>query len=245
MDSSLIVGALLGAVIIGFLLFIRSQRSILHLMMGMVMFQLTGTGVMSFIASVLIRSHGFNLVGAGTLIAFGYGAGNIVGMIGGGVLADRLGSRDVRWRARIGLISACSACFCLSILLVSADKQVIAAWFFGWAFSCGLFAPPTYALFQSLVRPRMRATVSSVQNVVGYAIGGSLGPLIVGLVSNHFTETLGADALRHALMSMIPFYLWGAVHYFLAERTLESDLQRASALATGRPGFIARQPHPV
>ena len=207
--------------------FIAAQRSIVHSMTGMIMFQVTGTAIMSFIASFLMRSHGFTLMQVGVFVALGYGVGNLIGMLSGGFMADVLALRDVRWRTRMGFISAVGAGGFLVMLLAVDTTRLLAAAFFGWSLSCGLFAGPTYGLFQSLVRPNMRATISSVQSVAGYALGGSIGPVIVGIASDAFSAEYAQDSMRHALMLMIPFYAWAAVHYLLAERSLASDLKQA------------------
>ena len=207
--------------------FIAGQRSIVHSMTGMVMFQVTGTAIMSFIASFLMRSHGFTLMQVGMFVALGYGIGNLIGLLSGGFMADMLARRNVRWRTRMGLISAVGAGGFLVLLLAVDTTRLLAVAFFGWSFSCGLFAAPTYGLFQSLVKSNMRATISSIQSVAGYAIGGSIGPVIVGIASDMFAARYGQDSMRHALMLMSPFYAWAALHYLLAERSLAADLKQA------------------
>jgi MFS family permease len=164
---------------------------------------------------------------------------NLVGIVCGGVAADLLARSDVRWRTRVGLISALAASTFLLVTMLAPSRSVMVAGFAGWCFACGLFVGPTYGLFQSLVRPNMRATITAVQNVVGYAIGGSLGPLLVGFVSDALAATQGHDSLRHALLWMAPFYVWGSVHYARAGRTVAADLGKAREPLESSTALIA------
>jgi len=92
--------------------------------------------------------------------------------------------------------------------------------------------------------------------------GAGLGPTILGIASDFFaTRAFGGDnfiascpggrgpaggaasldaacqaastqGLRYALLSMLIVFLWGAVHYFLAARTLRRDLYSAQDTET-------------
>jgi hypothetical protein len=120
---------------------------------------------------------------------------------------------------------------------------------------------PTAGTLQNLVGPRMRAMSSSLVFLVVGIFGAGLGPTIVGILSDflahrsfgaNFVEScpgghappgslVAADTacraastagLRYALISMLIVFLWGAVHYFLAARTLKHDLYaRPSAVS--------------
>ena len=207
--------------------FIFAQRSVFHLVAGVVLMNLVGTGLMTFFVSFLIRSHGLSLTVAGTTMSLSYGIGNTIGMIVCGLLADRLAQRDVRWRCRVpGIATAFTGLCLVSMLLASSQWLMMAALFLWTVFTAG-FAAPSYALLQTLVKPDMRATIGSIQVVLAYAVGGGLGPLMVGLFSDALAPSLGQEALRYALLALCVFYVQATFHFFRAERTLEVDLARA------------------
>jgi len=57
-----------------------------------------------------------------------------------------------------------------------------------------------------------------------------LGPVIVGRASDAFGTTLGNDALRYALLTIVGITTaWAALHFLLAARTLRADLARVNA----------------
>jgi hypothetical protein len=83
------------------------------------------------------------------------------------------------------------------------------------------------------MEPRMRATAAALVAIMTNLIGASLGPLLVGGLSDHFARLAcggarcsGASAvgLQWAFMATALIYLWAAAHFALAARTLRRDL---------------------
>ena len=59
-------------------------------------------------------------------------------------------------------------------------------------------------------------------------IGLGAGPWMVGMLSDYLTPSLGAEALRHAMLYLLPAMLvWSSVHFYLGSKTLREDLERA------------------
>lgn len=73
----------------------------------------------------------------------------------------------------------------------------------------------------------MRSTVAAMLFVVNGLIGVGLGPVLVGELSDVFAAHFHGDGLRPALMIVTALGLWGALHLYLATRTLRRDLERA------------------
>ena len=83
-------------------------------------------------------------------------------------------------------------------------------------------------LTHGLVSLRMRAVSSSVLFLVLNFIGLGLGPLITGVLSDVFGQSMGAgEGLRWALVVVTLANVWAAIHYFWAARTLREDLAKA------------------
>jgi predicted MFS family arabinose efflux permease len=66
---------------------------------------LCGYGLATWVASILIRSFGMSLVGAGQFLGSLLLVGGTLGVFMGGWLADRLGTRDRRWYAWLPAIA--------------------------------------------------------------------------------------------------------------------------------------------
>ncbi|HJQ15754.1 MAG TPA: hypothetical protein VJ859_02030 [Allosphingosinicella sp.] len=75
--------------------------------------------------------------------------------------------------------------------------------------------------------PGMR-TVSAafLQIVIGFVSMG-LGPFLPGLLSDLFVPHFGAMSIRYSLLCFSLIWLWAAVHFLLASRTLIRDIGRA------------------
>ena len=77
-----------------------------------------------------------------------------------------------------------------------------------------------------LVRPAMRAIASAILLFIINIIGLGLGPQGVGIVSDLLAPTFADESLRYALLIIaVTFASWSILHYVLAARTLEVDLQ--------------------
>ncbi len=125
--------------------------------------------------------------------------------------------------------------------------------FWGW-FALLMVAPmfhymhlgPGYAVVQSIVPVRMRATTIAILILIVNLIGYGLGPPIMGALSDYFASATlaplgldaaackraGADAacgpalaggLRYAMLCVVAILPWPALHFWLAGRTFLKD----------------------
>src|SRR5690606_1590220 len=88
----------------------------------------------------------------------------------------------------------------------------------GWLFSYNFYTC-VYTAIQDVVEPRLRATAMALFFAGLYLLGGGLGPVVVGLLSDHYAEAarLAAGAAEmnetfkavglHGAMSLIPLAL--------------------------------------
>jgi hypothetical protein len=71
----------------------------------------------------------------------------------------------------------------------------------------------------------MRATVMAVVLFVQSVLALGLGPLTVGMISDHFTPLYGAgEAVRIGILSVLLICFFSALSHWLASRTLQKDL---------------------
>ncbi|MBP2302677.1 spinster family MFS transporter [Azospirillum picis] len=88
-----------------------------------------------------------------------------------------------------------------------------------------IYYGPIFAAVQSLVRPRTRATATALFLFFANLIGLGLGPLSVGLTSDHLARSMGSgDAIRWALISTSLVYLLAAAAFMVARRTIRRDI---------------------
>jgi predicted MFS family arabinose efflux permease len=184
---------------------------------------LCGYGLALWIPSVLIRSFGLDLVQTGQFFASLLLVGGTAGVFAGGWLADRLGTGDRRWYARLPAIAwLISAPTFVAGLLA---PNLLVAWpilLIPNALNILWLAPVTTAV-QHLVPPQMRATASACFLLINNLIGLGAGPLLIGRLSDALRQSYGVESLRYAAVACTAFYFVAAALMWLASKRLPHD----------------------
>ena len=184
---------------------------------------LCGYGLATWVASILIRSFGMSLVGAGQFLGSLLLVGGTIGVFMGGWLADRLGTRNRRWYAWLPAIA-----WLITAPLYAAGlmtENLTLAWLLLLvpnALNILWLGPVTTAV-QHLAPQAMRSTASGAFLLINNLIGLGVGPLLIGTLSDSLRATYGADSLRMAALGVLVFYLVAALLMYLASRSLEAD----------------------
>jgi MFS family permease len=201
--------------------------SYLHICVAVTAFCVSAYSISVWGASYQVRAFGVSTAVLGPASAL---AGLVSGLIGvgiGGWLGDRLALRDRRWLVWLpGIALLVGIPFGL-ISLTATSWQVCLAGFVVPLATFYVYAGPCFGLIQSLMPPAMRAVAVSMFLLTTNLIGLGLGPVVTGALSDWFGQ--GAEGLRLALACTTVFTLWGAVHFFLAARSLRADLAAVEA----------------
>ncbi len=207
--------------------FVWSTPSLRHLIAGTTLTSFVGYGVVLWLPTFLVRSHGMGSGQIGTTLAFFLGIIGGIGTYSGGVLADRLARRDIRWNVwLVGTVILVAMPFSFAFYLTKSTTLAL-TYFVIPALLGGMYIGPSFAMNQGLVAVRMRSVASAVLLFILNIIGLGLGPQTVGIISDALHARYGAESLRYALLCLSFVNLWAALHYFLAGRTLRADLARA------------------
>ena len=150
----------------------------------------------SFVAPFLVRVHRMNFFAAGWTAAAVYGFSGILGLVGGGALADRLYRRRVDGRLIVGTwsIAICVPFMTLALMRPAGDVLGFALLM---ATGCGVmygYYATVYSTLHDVVEPSMRGTAMALYFCAMYVLGASLGPVGTGLVSDYFTFQAAAAA---------------------------------------------------
>lgn len=210
------------------LAFMARQRSLVLIIVASVLVTATSSAMMSWIGSLLIRTHQLSLPAVGVMTALCMGGVGAVGTLLAGSLADRLGAQDMRWQPRLmALAAALIAIFGAGVCLLPSVAGV--------AVALGLFAAcvaglngPTYALSQSLVQVRMRGVSMSTLIVLLNLIGVGVGPTLAGVLSDAFAAQYGPDSVRWAMVCVLALNLPAVALFAWAARSIRGDLERAA-----------------
>jgi predicted MFS family arabinose efflux permease len=132
----------------------------------------------------LVREKGFNLREAGLLLGIGGIVALVGGVLAGGLIADVL---QRRWN--YGRIVTIMLAFLLAAPFIAAavnteDRNLVLAGFFVAGFFMSWYHGPVTAVIHDMMPPRAHATSVGVYMFVTQLIGGTLGPLSVGQMSD-------------------------------------------------------------
>jgi MFS family permease len=188
-------------------------------------------GIGNFLPSFLIRSHGFETTQVGISLAITAGLGGIIGTYAGGHFADKLGLKDMRWYLWVPAIPAIFAPLLITSAMFMDDSTLALACLFVSTVFGALYLGPVIAITHTLVNPNMRAMSSAILFLVLNLIGLGCGPLVVGLISDALTPSLGSDALRYAIAGVSFVGLLSMLAFYRAAKYLPEDLAKQQANA--------------
>ena len=171
------------------------------------------------------------------------GAGSAVGIITGGMLADRLLRRGhVNARVYVAAFGAIGATLVLVPAFASTALAVSAPLLFVGGVLLTLPIAPAEALCTDVVLPELRGRGAMVRQIV--RTGSWAGPYLIGLISDLIAPNT-ALGLRWAIVTVCPFYALGGLIMLGAARYYPRDIayviahSRGSRAAPAGPGSAA------
>ncbi len=233
---------------------LAAKRAFWHIVAAMAVTNFAAAGVGSFLPQYFSRSFSLGLGLTGVMFGLIGATSTLVGNVSGGVIVDWLSHRDERWCCwlpGIGVLAAAPmyvASFVLPNPILATGILVVAG------ASLFLYFTPTQVILQNMVEPRMRGTAAFIFFLVSAMVGLGFGPALLGYISDGWAATAfhlgdylascpggvakaGAGAsvnaachaasavgLRGSMSVMSCLYVWAAVHFALAARTIRRDL---------------------
>jgi MFS family permease len=216
--------------------------------------------VQQFTAPYLIRTFSIGSAKAGLLLGLISAVAVTIGVLGGGIVADRLAQRDRRWlmwtpAIGVGLSAPVYVVALLQSSLAAAEIGLLIS-----AVGAFTYYSPTIATIQDMAPPRMRASASFLFSFAMILIGAGLGPVMTGALSDHFAwaafggdfagvcpggkavagsavaiveacHSASAVGLSQALIWSQLSIPFGVIAYLVASRTLRADSYAPSVKA--------------
>lgn len=208
--------------------------SFVHIMVGVGFTGIAGYGLGVWSPSFLVRVHDMSLVDAGLYLGLIGVFGGGLGTISSGLLADRLARRNKRWQLwlpAIGIFLALPTQ--LAFLLWPAEHRLVMGTIdvpFALIFMAlsAVFASfwiaPSYAAVQNLVPQYWRTQASALMLLAINLLGMGLGPLLVGLLSDSFSQ-FGSESVRYGLAIGVSLSLFGGLAYLRGSGLYEQALR--------------------
>jgi len=205
--------------------FMLGLRSFRFLAVAGALQALAGSSAALFFAPFMMRSYQMGTGELGTYLFVVGLAGGVSAAALGGLLTDRLGRGDARFYVWIpalaGVIGAPAAIATylssgpMGAMVCEVPRLLAAAIWLG----------PTLALTQNLAPPRMRAQAAALLLFIVNLLGGGLGPLLTGALSDFLEPRFGTETLRYSLLLLVSFATLTASGLFFASgRSLLVDL---------------------
>lgn len=211
--------------------FLWSQRSFRWIALGCSMSAFGGYANLYFVPKFLIVTHHMTPIQVGIALSLLTGVCGAIGTFLSGVIADRMGKRDINWYMYVPILATFVSVVCGPVFFLASSTTLTLAAAIGPSLMGATYLGPAYAMAQGMVSLRMRAQTVGILLFVLNMIALGLGPATVGLISVLLKPYLGDDSLRYALMTGIVTALIGAWCYWRATKTLKSDLARGSFTA--------------
>lgn len=188
-----------------------------------------------------MRSYHLTSGQVGTILTAIYAGAGLFGLYIGGTLAARANVNERLILRAIGVLFAMYGLlivvsyltYSLPVALVGETTSALTSY---------IAAAPLMAVMQELVAPRMRATAVAILYLLANLIGGGLGPLAVGAMSDQLKPWLGEESLRYALLALTPGYIAGGILAWAAARSVIEDIRRVQGAQRGEqlyPSLIA------
>jgi len=184
---------------------------------------LCGYGLALWTPKVMMLSFGLDLVSTGNFLASLLLIGGCAGVFAGGWFADRLGSTDKSWYAKLPAIAWLISVPAWGLGFFAPNLWI--AWpllLVGSAVNI-LWLGPVVTAVQHLVEQPMRSTASASFLLINNLIGLGVGPWLMGRLSDALKGAYGANALRDAAVVCLGFYALAALLMILSIRSLKAS----------------------
>lgn len=199
------------------------------LMLYFVMSAFAQSGLMQWWPSFYTRVFGISLSSVGVNMGIALGLGQVIGLLAGGLLANKIAQRDIRGPLLLGVAATVLAPIAAmgSLFVSSALVSVSLVWLTAllWSVTTG----PAMATVYSIVPSRIRATAGAIAIFVLAVLGFGGGPFLVGILSDMLAPSFGQEALRYALLAPICLFPMAAIGLYAAAKASPIDLKAAGA----------------
>jgi MFS family permease len=211
--------------------FLLTRRSFMHMSVAAALHSIMWYAGSNWNAAFFVRAHGMNTGVAGNYLAI-FALIGAIGSFMGGFLADRISTRtsDKRWYMWVPGIACLAMVPFQFVSYLSPDLAVVVPSFSVMVVLASMFFGPSFAVAQSIATVRMRALSASVLLFIQTIIGLTLGPLLVGALSDYFEPSVGTASLSYGMVIVGLANVWAAVHYFLGSRSYREDLVETAKL---------------
>jgi predicted MFS family arabinose efflux permease len=221
-----------------------ADRAYRHLLFGLSVTSMGLYSAGSFAVPFYMRVHGLSLQTAGAYLGSISTISSLIGMSLSGFGVDLIAKRGMRWYALVPCIGLVVTTPLYFYAYASAPPFVAMMCMLVGGTFMFFHAVPTLVAMQNMVAVNMRATAAFLYFFVSTLVGVGIGPVIIGKLSDIYASSMlggafavhcgkpplsgvcaaaSAYGIRMALVTSCLFFVWGAIHYWLAARAIGKD----------------------
>jgi MFS family permease len=167
---------------------------------------------LTWMPSVLVEKFHMTLAMAGFSATAYLQVASVLGVVSGGVLADRLARRSAGGRMQaqaLGLFLGVPFLF-LSGWTLSVPVLIVAL--AGFGYFKGMYDANLWASLYDVVRPERRAAAVGFMNSIGW-LGGGIAPVVIGAMSERYGMSGSISATSGIYLGMALLLSFGIVRY--------------------------------
>lgn len=200
-------------------LFVRTP-ALLPTTLGMGFSVFTVQSLLNWLPAFLSRYHGLAPAAAGGRIGPIIAVAGTLGVLSGGLLADRLSLRDRRHSPRMMAVTSLLVVLAGVTTLLAQSHLILFGALAVTFFLTATVSGPSFALIQNQTPVRTRAMSAALVGLVAVILGNAMGPFLTGLMSDVYARAGVAEPLRWSLVTSISLSLFGALSYAIAAARL-------------------------
>jgi len=201
------------------------KRSFALLVAGVTTYSLFLFGPAAFMPTYLVRIMGIDLATAGATFGVASTSGAIAGALIAWIAIDRLKARDVRWLFWLPAVAMSLAWPACVVALVTQSIAVFTVMTTLMFVLLSAAVPSIGVAVQQLCGEHRRATATATYIITMNLVGGSLGSLLTGVLSDAFSQRFGATSLRYAMISMTTCLGLAALLFVTGARYVRHDAE--------------------
>jgi predicted MFS family arabinose efflux permease len=201
------------------------KRTYVHIVTATTIYFFVIGGAVLFIPAHMMRGLGMSIKDVGLYYGLTTASAAAVGALIGGVLADKLSKKDLRWTLRFPAIAMVVVFPLLCLFLYIDDYRIALMFFFvAWAILT-MGYNPIFSAVQAVAGRTRRATAVAFLFLTGTLLGQGLGPVAAGAISDALVPRVGVQSLRYSLMIILVLLLWSAWHFWCARKTVLAECE--------------------
>ncbi len=205
--------------------YIKTQKPLLHIIIGCTLATFSGQGVIWWTPAFLGRSHGMNVEQAGLTVGTIGGGGGAIAMIISAFFMIYLMRFHIKWQCYF--VAGLTAIITVPAVIAHMTTSTSLTIFMLWCFVpfANIYVGPHLALMQNLTPANMRGTTVAISLFTANFANLVIAPQLIGFISDVLNTRVAnpVDSLRYALIVSALTGIWAAYHYIAAAKSMRAQ----------------------